>query len=102
MQTATTATTATLDDELLTDREAARALNVGGSSFVGLQKEPDFPKPIWLGPRLKRHSKAALLAWAKSRTKRPAEWQAMQTNAAQLSVAVRRAKARAAKSEATL
>ncbi len=59
-------------DELLTDPEAARAVRVGMTSWFELQKQPDFPPPIWLGPRLKRHRKAALMAWVLTKQgKRP-------------------------------
>lgn len=59
-------------EELLTDPEAARTLRVGLTSWFELQKQPDFPPPIWLGPRLKRHRKSALMAWLMSKQgKRP-------------------------------
>lgn len=57
--------------ELWTDREAAARIRVGLTSFFGLQKRPDFPPPIWLGPRLKRHPPGPLLAWVESQRKRP-------------------------------
>lgn len=61
-----------VNEELLTDPEAARAVRVGMTSWFELQKQPDFPQPIWLGPRLKRHRKSALIAWVLSKQgKRP-------------------------------
>jgi hypothetical protein len=58
-------TAATADpDELMTDPEGARLLRVGPTTFFELQKSPDFPAPIWFGPRLKRHRRGSLLAWA--------------------------------------
>lgn len=51
-------------DQLLTDPEGASLLRLGPTSFFALQKDPTFPPPIWLGPRLKRHRRGALLAWA--------------------------------------
>ncbi|WP_162910904.1 helix-turn-helix transcriptional regulator [Azohydromonas sediminis] len=54
--------------ELLTDPEGAALINVGTTRFQQLQKEdPTFPKPIWLGPRGKRHVKSELVAWALSK-----------------------------------
>ncbi len=57
--------------ELWTDREAAARIRVGLTSFFELQKRPDFPAPVWLGPRLKRHMPGRLLAWVESQRKRP-------------------------------
>ncbi len=50
----------------LTDQEAAALLNIGITRFLDLQKRPDFPRPIWLGPRGKRHPRVPLLEWALS------------------------------------
>lgn len=61
------------DDELLTDPEAARLLKVGATKLFELQKQPDFPAPIWLGPRLKRHRRRLVLAWAHAHTAKPTE-----------------------------
>lgn len=52
---------------LLCDREAAFLLSVGMTRLAELQREPDFPPPLWLGPRSKRHDRAALLAWLNAR-----------------------------------
>jgi predicted DNA-binding transcriptional regulator AlpA len=52
---------------LLCDREAAFVLAVGMTRLAELQREPDFPAPIWLGPRSKRHDRAALLEWLSAR-----------------------------------
>lgn len=62
-----------LDDELLTDPELARDLRVGITTLFELQKLPDFPAPIWLGPRLKRHRRRLVRAWALARTSKPVE-----------------------------
>jgi predicted DNA-binding transcriptional regulator AlpA len=62
-----------LDDELLTDFEQARDLNVGLTKFFEIQKQPDFPAPIWLGPRLKRHRRRLVRQWALARTTKPVE-----------------------------
>ena len=58
--------------ELLTDPEAARLVNVGSTRFLELQVEPDFPRPVWLGPRCKRHVRVELMGWALSRRQRVA------------------------------
>ena len=64
--------TTTASEELLTDPEAARTMRVGMTSWFALQKQPDFPPPIWLGPRLKRHRKSLLIQWLLSKQgKRP-------------------------------
>ena len=55
--------------ELITDPEGAAELKVSLSRFAQLQKEPDFPAPVWLGPRGKRHIRGELLAWAFARRK---------------------------------
>lgn len=58
--------------ELLTDPEGAALLNLGETRFIELQREADFPVPVWLGPRGKRHIRRELLAWALSRRQRSA------------------------------
>ena len=45
---------------LLTDEQAAARLGVSVRKLQELVHEPWFPKPILLGPRLKRHSSAQL------------------------------------------
>lgn len=40
---------------LLTDEQAAAYWNVSVRTFNTLQLEPWFPKPVMLGPRMKRH-----------------------------------------------
>lgn len=72
-QVAPYAGNASLDDELLTDPEMARDLRVGMTSWFELQKQPDFPAPIWLGPRLKRHRRRLVRQWALARTTKPVE-----------------------------
>lgn len=62
-----------LDDELLTDSEQAKDLNVGLTKFFEIQKQPDFPPAIWLGPRLKRHRRRLVRAWAMGRTTKPTD-----------------------------
>jgi predicted DNA-binding transcriptional regulator AlpA len=52
--------------EFLTDPEGATLLNLGETRFLEVQKEPDFPAPVWLGPRGKRHVRSELLTWAMS------------------------------------
>jgi hypothetical protein len=59
--------------ELLTDPEGAALLNLGPTRFLEVQKEPDFPDPVWLGPRGKRHVRGELLGWALSRRGRGAK-----------------------------
>jgi predicted DNA-binding transcriptional regulator AlpA len=56
--------------ELLTDAEAARLLNLGATLFGELQRAADFPAPVWLGERAKRHVRTELLGWALKRRKR--------------------------------
>jgi len=58
--------------EILTDAEGAAILNLGETRFLELQREPDFPPPIWLGPRGKRHVRGELLSWALSKRQRGA------------------------------
>ena len=60
-------------EELLTDPELARRLRVGNTKLFELQKRPDFPPPLWLGPRLKRHNEARVMAWVQTLTTKPAE-----------------------------
>ena len=61
-----------LGEQLATDPEVARVLRVGMTKLFELQKQPDFPAPIWLGPRVKRHRLGDVLSWATSRTSKPA------------------------------
>jgi predicted DNA-binding transcriptional regulator AlpA len=67
-------TTNTLDpgDRLLTDPEGAARLNVGVTQFRLMQKDADFPPPIWFGPRMKRHSERRLLGYAARKAARTA------------------------------
>lgn len=59
------------DDQFITDAEGARLLKLSLSRFFTVQKEaPDFPPPVWLGPRCKRHVKAELLGWALGKRER--------------------------------
>jgi len=60
-------------EELLTDSELASLLRVGNTKLFEIQKRPDFPAPIWLGPRLKRHQKVRVMAWALSQHRKPVE-----------------------------
>lgn len=60
-------------DALLTDQQGADLLNMGTTRFLEEQKRDDFPAPVWLGPRGKRHVRAELLAWALAQRERPAE-----------------------------
>jgi predicted DNA-binding transcriptional regulator AlpA len=60
-------------DELITDSEVQRLLRVGQTKLFELQKAADFPPPIWLGPRLKRHRRSAVLRWALSKLDKPAD-----------------------------
>lgn len=63
-------------EELLTDPELARLLRVGNTKLFELQKRPDFPPPLWLGPRLKRHQRAHVLPWLQSLNQKPVDDQA--------------------------
>lgn len=47
---------------LLTDAEGAAALGLSPRLFAQLMHEPWFPRPVVLGPRLKRHVRAELEA----------------------------------------
>jgi hypothetical protein len=50
---------------LLNDRQAAFELNCGLSKLAELQRlDPDFPAPVWLGNRTKRHFRERLRAYA--------------------------------------
>ena len=55
------------DRALIRDREGAYVVGVGLTKWAELQSEPDFPPPIWLGPRSKRHDRSRLLDWLSSR-----------------------------------
>lgn len=59
-------------DRLLTDPEGAARLNVGVTQFRTMQRDADFPEPIWFGPRMKRHSERRLLAYAARKAARTA------------------------------
>ena len=60
---------------LLSDPEGAALYGVGLRTFMELQHESWFPKPVMLGPRLKRHVRAELEAAAVNLARRdkPAE-----------------------------
>jgi len=59
--------------EFLADPEGAALLNLGMTRFLELQKvDPDFPPPVWLGPRGKRHVRAELLRYAMAKRERVA------------------------------
>lgn len=76
--------------ELLTDPEGARLLNLGETKFLEVQKtDPEFPPPVWLGERAKRHVRGELLGWA-LRKREPLG--AAGIKAAAASVAARKAK----------
>lgn len=47
---------------LLTDNEGAAVFGVGLRTFLELQHEAWFPRPVILGPRLKRHVRTELEA----------------------------------------
>ena len=53
--------------EFLRTREAARFLGVGRTKFWSLAREPDFPRPVVLGPRLRVWPRKELEAWAMRR-----------------------------------
>lgn len=59
--------------ELLTDPEGARLARVGMTTWFDFQKRPDFPAPIWLGPRCKRHIRARLITWMLAQQQKPRE-----------------------------
>lgn len=59
------------DEQLLTDAQGKDLLNLGMTRFLELQKtDPDFPPPIWLGPRGKRHARSLLLRYAMGKRQR--------------------------------
>lgn len=59
------------DTEFLADPEGAALLNLSMTRFLELQKgDPDFPSPIWLGPRGKRHVRSELIAYALTKRER--------------------------------
>ncbi len=59
--------------QLLTDAQGAFELNLGLTRFLDLQKtDPDFPAPVWLGPRGKRHVRSELRRYALSKRQRVA------------------------------
>lgn len=69
--TAPATATGASDEVLLTDPQGANLFNVGITRFLEIQKtDPDFPAPVWLGPRGKRHFRSALLRYAMSKRQR--------------------------------
>lgn len=57
--------------ELLNDRQAAFILNCGLSKLAELQRnDPNFPTPIWLGTRTKRHDRNRLREYALTKATR--------------------------------
>ncbi len=84
-------TTLPTGDELLNDREGQRLLKVGPTKWFELEKQPDFPKPLLLGPRLKRRPRSELMAWALSQQREPAaNWVETRQRASEASKAKRR------------
>lgn len=58
-------TPAAPEAQFLSDPEGAFELGVGLSKFFELQqRDPDFPAPVWHGPRSKRHVRSELQAYA--------------------------------------
>ena len=54
--------------DLLNDRQDAFLLNCGISKLAELQRlDPDFPAPVWLGTRTKRHFRDRLRQYAQLR-----------------------------------
>lgn len=51
-------------EELLTTEEQAQLLKVRLTRLSELEKLPDFPTALWLGPRGKRRLRSELMAWA--------------------------------------
>ncbi len=59
--------------ELLNDRQAAFDLNCGLSKLAELQRDdPQFPPPVWLGTRTKRHVRKLLREYALAKAARRA------------------------------
>jgi predicted DNA-binding transcriptional regulator AlpA len=52
--------------QYVSDREAMRMFRLSSPTWFSLQKSPDFPRPVWFGPRSKRHDLDRLLAYAES------------------------------------
>lgn len=59
------------DFALLRDPEACSLLAIGPTRLAELEREPDFPRPIWLGARGKRHIRTELIAFAMRRRGKP-------------------------------
>lgn len=58
------------EKELLTAPEGAHDLGIGLTRLAELERDdPDFPRPVWLGPRGKRYVRAELRAYALSKRK---------------------------------
>ena len=61
------------EKEFLTDPEAAFVVGCGLTKLAELEKtDPHFPRPVWLGPRGKRHVRAELRAYALGKRERVA------------------------------
>jgi predicted DNA-binding transcriptional regulator AlpA len=80
---------------LLTEPETAARLHVGVSTVRKLQRQPDFPKPRWIGERAKRFLASEIDAWMHAQTARPAEASLM-SQRARLALQARRARLAAA------
>lgn len=69
--TAPATATGASDEALLTDPQGADLFNIGITRFLEIQKtDPDFPAPVWLGPRGKRHVRRELLEYALAKRQR--------------------------------
>ena len=54
--------------EFLLDCEARALARVGETRWAEMQREPDFPRPLWFGARGKRHARDLLVKYLMSRT----------------------------------
>src|SRR5204863_45358 len=82
---------------LIDDRRACRRYDIGITKWLELQHRPDFPPPIWLGEKSKRHDVAELDKWiASSLRERPPGSYEKVSRAGRKGVARRIAKRRAA------
>jgi predicted DNA-binding transcriptional regulator AlpA len=87
---------------LIDDRQACARYGIGITKWLELQRRPDFPAPIWLGEKSKRHDVAELDKWIGSalRERPPGSYEKV-SSAGRKGVARRIAKRRAASAEAS-